>query len=58
MYTPTLDHTELRPEGGRCTPYMLCAECYGQLSRLRAEADLKQWLRAFGTLPDPGAPSR
>jgi len=58
MQTPTLDHTEPRQEGCRCTPYALCAECYGRLARHRADRQLDDWLRCWGNMPDPGAPKR
>jgi len=56
--TPTLDHTEPRQEGCSCTPFALCQWHYAALERHRAEVKMREWLRTFGTLPDPGAPER
>lgn len=58
MHTPTLNHTEPRQEGCRCTAYALCSWCYAGLERHRAETRMRDWLRSFGALPDPGAPKR
>ena len=58
MHTPTLDHTEPRQEGCSCTPHRYCPRCYQELERFRARAAIRQWLQAFGTLPDPRAPQR
>ena len=58
IMTPTLDHTEPRQEGCSCTPFALCQWHYAALERHRAEVKMREWLRTFGTLPDPGAPER
>jgi hypothetical protein len=59
MNTPTLDLTD-RPEPGscRCRPWSLCAKCARDLQLFRYEAEIAQWLRVFGTEPDPRAPRR
>jgi hypothetical protein len=59
MQTPTLDHQQAHPKGHCvCTPYVLCARCYADLERLRAEQQIREWLSTFGTVADPGAPKR
>jgi hypothetical protein len=59
MHTPTTDHASL-PEPGacQCRPWSLCARCARELQLFRHEAEIQQWLRSYGNVPDPGAPKR
>lgn len=43
MTTATLDHTEPRQEGCRCTLLSLCPECYARVEQERAEALWQGW---------------
>lgn len=47
MSLQTTDHSQPRQEGCSCTPFVLCAECYGRLERFRAEKALRDWLRMW-----------
>lgn len=59
MQTPTLDPSAHRdPRACRCTDDLVCARCFAVVSKAAAEEDLRRWLRAFGTAPDPQAPKR
>jgi len=48
---------EPRPCG--CIPEgKLCPQCYAVVSREDHERAMRDWLRSFGTQPDPNAPAR
>jgi len=49
--TETIDHTEPRQEGCRCTLLSLCPECYARVERDVARAMLRGWATA-SDIPD------
>lgn len=42
----------------RCPSGRLCPTCYADTQRAQDQLRLQDWLRTFGTEPDPRAPRR